>query len=177
MLYHKKIKLQAYAYIFCLMLTVSCEDKQEQADNDPYFNPLEQGYSLPTCTMDLAGEEFTVELAYTRASRTRGLMFRRQLASQAGMLFIFEKSQPRSFYMKNCLIDLDILFIKPDGAISNITTMKVPVPGEKLKYYESTQPVKYALELPADTAQRLNLKPGQKIQIPPRVANIIPDPE
>ena len=122
---HKKIKLQAYTYIFCLILMASCDNKQEQADNDQSFNLLEQEYSLPTCTIDLAGEDFTVELAYKRPSRARGLMFRRHLASNAGMLFIFDKVQIQSFYMKNCLIDLDILFIKPDGEISNIATMKV----------------------------------------------------
>ena len=68
--------------------------------------------------------------------------------------------------MKNCLIDLDAVFIKADGTIANIVNMKVPVQDKSLKYYRSKGPIKYAIELPAGTALRLGLAAGQKINMP-----------
>ena len=73
--------------------------------------------------------------------------------------------------MKNCLIDLDALFIDPNGKIVKIVTMKAPIPGEPLMEYCSDLPVKYALELPAGSATRLSLRPGQIISWPEEVVN------
>ncbi|MBN1766039.1 MAG: DUF192 domain-containing protein [Sedimentisphaerales bacterium] len=132
---------------------------------------------LPVQSMEVGGELFQVELAYTQQDRARGLMYRRELAPDAGMLFIFEREKIRQFYMKNCLIDIDIVFFRADGEITHVTTMKVPVPGQPLTLYSSQAPAKYALELPAGAIQRLKLQPGQKIQIPAAISNIIPEPQ
>jgi uncharacterized membrane protein (UPF0127 family) len=128
-------------------------------------------------TIEIKGETFTVELAYTPGSRAQGLMYRKNLPADRGMLFIFDRDAPRSFYMKNCLIDLDIIFFRSDGLIVNIHTMKAPTPGEKLVYYLSGAPVKYALELPAGTATRLNISRGERIDLPSDLARIKPQPD
>lgn len=166
--------------IFLLICTlivstaVSCKDKSTPPDNKNAqpFAQSPQTSTLPRARLDIAGEKFIVELAFTRPAISRGLMFRTELPTNSGMLFIFAKSRLRSFYMKNCLIDLDILYIKPDGQIATITTMRAPLPGQPLIFYPSKVPVKFALELPVGTAQRLNLLPGDFIEIPPSIRSI-----
>ena len=154
---------------------VSCKDNSKGPEP---VDPL-SGYVTPLASevMTIGGEDFIVELAYTRQSRANGLMFRKNLPSNAGMLFIFARSDYRQFYMKNCLIDLDILYIRASGRIDSITTMKAPLPNEPLILYPSNKPVKYALELPVGTAKRLKLRPNQKLNLPARVRAIIPEPE
>jgi len=158
--------------VVLLSAGVSCKERNDQVDSAS-ASPS----SLPTATLEIAGETFTVELAFTQASRRRGLMFREELSANSGMFFIFAEPRDRSFYMKNCLINLDILFVKSDGEIVDLTTMKVPTPGEPLKYYFCPEPIKYALELPAGTCQRLALTLGQRIEIPLAITNITPEPD
>lgn len=132
------------------------------------------GPQLPTTELTVGGDVFEVELAFTESARRRGLMFRSELADRKGMLFLFANSQRRSFYMKNCLIDLDILFLDHTGRIVSIRTMTAPKPGEPLTYYHSDAPARYALELPAGTAAELGIQPGQVISLPRTVTRIIP---
>ena len=169
--------LRLGALTLCCLTLLSCKKDSEQTDAPPSSPLLQTVERLPTETITLAGQPFTIELAFRRTTRARGLMFREQLAPDAGMLFIFERSARRSFYMRNCLIDLDLVYITADATIASITTMTVPVPGRSLKHYRSDGPVKYALELPAGTAQKLGLKPGQKIDLSQRIRGIIPDPD
>ena len=154
---------------------VSC--KKEPQPPPPAATTAPAKSTLPTATVDLADQTFTLELAYKRPTRAQGLMFRPQLAPDAGMIFIFDHPALRSFYMKNCLINLDALFLDPTGRILKITTMKVPQPRRPLRYYHCPGPIKYVIELPAHTAANLKLKPGQKINLPPAIRNIIPDPD
>ena len=149
---------------------LSCKDDSNVGTAMPSVNTL-----LPTETITLAGEQFTVELALNTHARARGLMFREELPAHTGMLFVFARPAPRSFYMKNCLIDLDIIFAAADGAIARIHTMKAPVSGEPLQYYHSGVAVKYAIELPAGACARLGLQPGQRIAIPPRISKLLVD--
>jgi len=162
--------------ILCLGLTGgSCKKKSEQSKTQ--IGILSQSESLPTETITLADQTFTLELAYTRKARQRGLMFRKELATDRGMLFIFNKARSRSFYMKNCLIDLDIIFLDGQGNIVRMHHMKKPVPGATLETYSSEKPAQYALELPVDTIEKLKLRIGQTVQLPPRIRNIIPEPD
>ncbi len=69
----------------------------------------------------------TVELARTDAERARGLMFRKSLAPDAGMLFLFDESQEHSFWMQNTLIPLDMIFIADDGRIVGIVERAEPL--------------------------------------------------
>jgi len=170
-----------HANLIMLCLCLLCAGrgcKKQPEPNQPalnLFNPAPP--PLPTETLALGTESFTVELAFTRAARNRGLMFRPELPPNAGMLFVFDKTIPQNFYMKNCLIDLDLLYLDDTGQVTKIITMQKPVPGQPLLYYSSDVPVKYALELPAGTARRLNLAPGQKIPLPSRIRTIIVDPD
>jgi len=71
---------------------------------------------------------FTVEVARTPAQQELGLMNRHALAPDAGMLFPFDPPRPASFWMRNTLIPLDMIFIRPDGSIARIAANTVPMP-------------------------------------------------
>jgi len=107
--------------------------------------------------------EFTVELAVSPEQKSRGLMFRERMAPDAGMLFDFGTSQPVSFWMKNTLIPLDMIFITADGRIRNIAAETRPL---SLEPVFSDGRVLGVLELNAGTAERLGIKPGDRVVHP-----------
>ena len=114
--------------------------------------------------LQAAGRTLTVELATTQAQRDLGLMHRTHLDPDAGMLFIFKDDQPRTFWMKNTLIPLDIIFLDADGTVQNVTRGEplVEMPG-----LNSLRPARMVLELNAGWSQEHGLKPGDKVSIPP----------
>jgi len=108
--------------------------------------------------------EFNVELAKSPQQRSQGLMYRREMAAAAGMLFDFGVRPNRaSMWMKNTFIPLDMLFIKPDGRIESIAERTVP---HSLEAISSRGPVRYVLELNAGTASRLGIAPGDRVELP-----------
>ena len=104
-----------------------------------------------------------VELATTPRKRAEGLMHRAHLAKDEGMLFVFPKETNLSFWMKNTLIPLDILFINKHFVIESIKTMK-PCKKAPCKNYLSETQVLYALELNAHFAEKHNIIPGDKVK-------------
>ncbi|MBK7863650.1 MAG: DUF192 domain-containing protein [Archangiaceae bacterium] len=103
-----------------------------------------------------------VEIAATRDSRTRGLMWRRALADGKGMLFIFKEQQPLNFWMKNTLIPLDMIFIDKDlkivGAVEGAepkTLSSRGVPGTSM----------FVLEVPSGWFSKQGLKTGGAVSI------------
>lgn len=103
---------------------------------------------------------FTVELAATESRRTQGLMWRRHLATDRGMLFIYAHDQVLQMWMKNTLIPLDMLFIGRGGIIVAIHERAVP---RSLRIISSGRRVRAVLELNGGTASRLGLRPGDKV--------------
>ena len=102
---------------------------------------------------------FTVEMATGWAQQEIGLMFRKTLAPNAGMLFDFVEDRPQSFWMKNTLIPLDMVFIKGDGTIVRIAANTKPLSEEPVPSYE---PVRVVLEIPGGRAAELGIQPGDK---------------
>ncbi len=100
-----------------------------------------------------------VELATTPYEQEMGLMYRRHLALHAGMLFIFPDSMMATFWMKNTILPLDMLFITADGKISSIHAHAVPF---DLSPISSDEPVRYVLEINAGAAKTLGLAPGEQ---------------
>lgn len=96
------------------------------------------------------------ELARTSEQRTQGLMRRKSLADGNGMLFIFDRDQVLSFWMKNTLIPLSIAFITADGRIIEIKDMRP----HDLNTVSSSRSVRYALEVPQGWFDRAGVKPG-----------------
>ena len=123
---------------------------------------------LPTHQrVELGGEEFKLELAITDRQRATGLMGRESVPDHGGMLFVFPGEAHRSFWMKNCLIPLDVIFLDGRGRIVSITTMPVPPPGDPTPpTYSSRWPAQFAIELAAGRADQLGLEAGERIDLP-----------
>jgi uncharacterized membrane protein (UPF0127 family) len=134
--------------------------------------------ALPSCDQEavptnqkvtLGSKEYNLELALTEAQISRGLMFRESLADDGGMLFVFRGEALRQFWMKNCLIDLDALFMDRTGLIVHKVRMYAPdpnIPEQDLPRYSSKYPAQFVIELAAGTADKLGLKPGDRVSLP-----------
>ena len=124
--------------------------------SDPKFEPLR---------IETGGKTvcFLVEVMRTDADRSRGLMFRQSMPPDYGMLFDFERDQPVSMWMKNTFISLDMLFVFSDGRIHRIEARTEP---ESERVIPAGVPVRAVLELNANTAQRLGIKPGDRLRHP-----------
>ncbi len=120
------------------------------------------GLKLVPLTISSNGKqiEFTVELAETSEQQARGMMFRTELAPDAGMLFPFVSERMASFWMKNTVIPLDIIFIRSDGSIESIAANTTPY---SLDPVRSAEPVAAVLELAGGRAAEMGIGPGDKI--------------
>jgi uncharacterized protein len=104
---------------------------------------------------------FTVEVARTPQEQATGLMHRQSLAPDRGMIFPYDPPQPASFWMKNTLIPLDIIFVREDGSIANIAENTVPL---SLEPVLGMEPVSLVLEIPGGRSAELGIKPGDKVE-------------
>ena len=104
------------------------------------------------------GKSVTAELVVTDEERQRGLMFREKLLPDQGMLFVFEEEGLYSFWMKNTLISLDMLWINKDRRIVHIARNVPPCKEDPCPSYSPERPGLYVLELAAGAADRLGLK-------------------
>jgi uncharacterized membrane protein (UPF0127 family) len=120
--------------------------------------------------VELRGQRFTVEIADTDESRARGLMFRDSMAEDRGMLFIFDRSQPLAFWMKNTKIPLDILYFDSNR---RLVSQQRDVPpcslGNGCPPYPSSAPARYVLELNAGQAAKLGLNDGAELKFGPGI--------
>ncbi len=106
---------------------------------------------------------FTVEIADTPDAQRRGLMFRRSLAEDAGMLFLYEEEQPLSYYMRNTYISLDIIYIDAEGRIVSIARETEPLSERSIP---SIAPAIAVLEVNAGTSDRLGFGEGDLVRHP-----------
>ncbi|MBK3797660.1 DUF192 domain-containing protein [Azospirillum brasilense] len=122
-----------------------------------------ESFARSSLTVETAGGgkyRFDVELAETPAQQAQGLMFREKMAADSGMLFIYDRPQPASFWMKNTLIPLDMIFIGTDGRIVNIHANAVP---QSLDAVNSAGSVKGILEINGGMSARLGIRPGDRV--------------
>lgn len=103
---------------------------------------------------------FQVEIAATLAEQKRGLMFRKSLAPDRGMLFTYKKPQPAAYWMKNTLIPLDIIYIQPDGRILSIARNARPHDETPL---QAGGLVLGVLEIAGGRAAQLGILPGDRV--------------
>jgi uncharacterized membrane protein (UPF0127 family) len=105
-------------------------------------------------------KEIQIEIADNDFEQQTGLMYRKQMDNNKGMLFIFDKSEIKSFYMKNTYISLDIIYIDAENTIINIVKKAEPL-NETSLY--SDAPAKYVLEINAGLSEKWGVKKGDKI--------------
>jgi uncharacterized membrane protein (UPF0127 family) len=116
---------------------------------------------LVIVTHDGQRHDFTVEMAMTSEQQVTGLMFRKSVPADGGMLFDWGSARDMAMWMKNTLVPLDMLFINADGTVRAIAENTVP---ESLAPVPSHGAVRAALELAAGTAERLDIRVGDKVQ-------------
>jgi len=115
--------------------------------------------------VEVGGERFTVEIADDDAERNRGLMFRDRLEPGHGMIFLWDREEPRAFWMKNTRIPLDILYFDGQRKLVSVAANTPPCSlGDRCPSYPSEGPAQYVLELNAGEAKRLKLERGAEIR-------------
>ena len=176
--------LAATSLLIAVPIPVHAQTNSDTSDSSPAEihgarNLVLTGHSkagLPVCTMHFAGKPFKMEIAATSAHREQGLGGRAQLLPNTGMLFVHPSAALRSYWMKNCLFDMDIAYLDAKGKIVAMYTMtREPPrrPGEsirnyknRLKKYLSNTPAQYAIELQPGLMKKLGLHVGQVISLP-----------
>ena len=116
-------------------------------------------------SVEFGGQSFSVELADTRKKQSLGLMFRDEMPADHGMLFIFPNEAPRSFWMKNTRIALDILYFDKNLNMVSASLDTQPCRVSRCPSYPSSAPAMYVLELNAGTVGRLGTGPGASLTL------------
>lgn len=140
-------------FITLLIFSSSCQKEQtqpQQASPETYFR------------IKVADHVFRVQLALTPAEQQTGLMHRQTMDDDAGMLFVFQDVAQRSFWMKNTLIPLDILYIAADGRVLEVYQM---YPLDEQSVQSISKDIVMALELNQGTAAKKNLQFGSQVDM------------
>jgi uncharacterized membrane protein (UPF0127 family) len=140
------------------LAVAACAQPAPRAQIDP-----SSGLELEQVTIETARGpvNFTVEIADDEAERNRGLMFRQSLPRDRGMLFHFQEPEMASFWMRNTIISLDIIFIAPDGRILNVADHTTPYSEAPVPAVGMTRGV---LEINAGQAEELGIRPGDRVR-------------
>jgi uncharacterized membrane protein (UPF0127 family) len=120
--------------------------------------------------VEVGGQRYQVEVAKSLEERQRGLMFRDEMATNRGMVFVHEAETPQAYWMKNTRIPLDILYL---DSKRRLVTQQRDVPpcsaGDRCPPYPSDAPAKYVLELNAGQAAKLKLESGAEVKFGPGI--------
>lgn len=132
---------------------------------EPMPTGPQTGLPVETITIDTktGPHAFRVEVAADNESRERGLMFRKTMAPNAGMLFDFHTPQPVSFWMENTILPLDMLFVRANGTIARIKANATPFSRDPIP---SGEPVRLVIELNGGRAAALGITVGSRVHAP-----------
>ncbi len=114
---------------------------------------------LPRASLSAGIHRIDSQIAQTPEQRAIGLMFRKQMPPQEGMLFVFEQASVQCFWMKNTLISLTAAFVGDDGVLVNLADMKP----QTTDSHCSAKPVRYVLEMNQGWFAKRGIKPGQRL--------------
>jgi uncharacterized protein len=153
------------ALVAVLLIQAGCKGAGSEAataSEVPARHP-QSGLALQELTVTAAGKEhrFRVEMAMTAEQQAQGMMFRTALGPDEGMLFPMNPPRDASFWMKNTVIPLDIIYIAPNQTIGRIAANTTPY---SLDPIPSLGPVSSVLELRGGRAAELGLKPGDAVR-------------
>ena len=124
---------------------------------------------LPLEEAKLGNHNLKLMIARTEFEKAKGLMFYTELASDTGMLFVYKEPQKLSFWMRNTIISLDLVYLSKDLVVYELISNMEPGYGKRvdsLPHYDSETYVQYALELKAGSIEKLGIKIGDKLEIP-----------
>lgn len=136
--------------IFLLIFLVSCAQNFDEKPSEIW---IDNGKNLIKINVEIADDD---------DERAKGLMFREKLNENGGMLFVFEDEDHQTFWMKNTMIPLDMIFIGTDFIIVDVKNAK-PCGEDPCKLYKSSKPAMHVLEVNSGFAAKNNIKIGDKI--------------
>lgn len=132
-----------------------------------HAQPATAAADTPLETLEIVtasgAHRFSVEVMRNEDQRARGLMFRRYLPADRGMLFDFKREEPVAMWMKNTYLPLDMIFVDRGGKVVNVAENTEPM-SERI--VPSAGPVLAVLEVNAGTAKRIGLKAGDMLRHP-----------
>ena len=134
-------------FLICLLMTIACA-------------ACSAGPSV-----EIGGKRFSVEVADTQEKQALGLMFRDEMAEDHGMVFVFPNEAPRSFWMKNCRIPLDIMYFDKNLKMVSASLNTPPCRTQACPSYPSKGPAMYVLELNAGMAKKLGVGVGDQLTL------------
>jgi len=118
-----------------------------------------QPRNLPTVTLQAGMHNIRAQVATTPDQHQIGLMFRKEMPSHEGMLFVFDRATPQCFWMRNTLLPLSIAFVRDDGVITNLDDMQ-PMTDDS---HCSSEPVRYVLEMNVGWFAKRGFKAGSRL--------------
>jgi uncharacterized membrane protein (UPF0127 family) len=110
------------------------------------------------------GTVYSVEIPRTPEARERGLMFRERLAPRTGMLFVFDTTARHAFWMKNCLIPLDLIWLDETKRVVAVLPDTPPCKSDPCPIYQVAVPARYVLEIAGGAAQREGVAAGSVLR-------------
>jgi len=146
-------------FIFLLIFLIGCAKGLDKNFNEIYINNSEKLIKI------------NAEIADDNEERIKGLTFRERLNDDEGVLFVFENEEYQTFWMKNTLIPLDMIFIDEELKIVDIKNA-IPCTNDPCQLYKSEAPAKYVLEVNGNFTKKNNIMPGNKVKIQSEVKSI-----
>ena len=144
---------------------------QEDGDDEPKREVIPIRYT--SAEGETRTQHFYLEVAADSLAISRGLSGRKEIREDGGMLFVYPSPGQRSYWMKNCLVDIDIIFLDGDGKVVRTYEMKkepLRRPGEemwryegRLQRYRSVKPAQFVIELRAGWLKKLGIERGDRI--------------
>ncbi|MGB2923856.1 MAG: DUF192 domain-containing protein [Limnothrix sp.] len=167
--------------LMCGVTLIACAPAPvERVDPNPVATPSEispsttsnettnfKGQILPitaTAKIKSLDKSFALEVADTAAKQQLGLMYREELADDRGMLFEFDPARPVSFWMKNCLINLDMIFLR-DGVVQSIARDVPPCTSDPCPSYGTPKEIDQVIEIRGGLAEEIGLTEGDEIVV------------
>ena len=150
-------------WLLVLVLSLTACSPPATAPRSGTVPDLDETFGFDTLTViNDRGEEleFDIYLATDFEQQRRGLMFVRDMPERTGMLFIYDREETRSMWMKNTYIPLDMVFARADGSVINVVTDTVP---QSLNSHRSAAPARYVLELNAGMTRRLGIGSNSRL--------------
>ncbi|NNM24197.1 MAG: DUF192 domain-containing protein [Flavobacteriaceae bacterium] len=152
-----KMRWIAAVLVAMMLQSNSCKDKDNKVLTKEVSFKKEGELNLKKSDNDSLLVKLDIEIANTDYETQTGLMYRKSMLSDRGMLFIFEDERPRSFYMKNTQFALDIIFLNAENKVVSIQKNAKPFDKASLP---SEGPAKYVLEVNAGLTDQWGLEPG-----------------
>jgi uncharacterized membrane protein (UPF0127 family) len=146
-----EISFRVRTLLMAVFLIAACLTSQAQTQAQP---------ELPITKLSIGGKTIRAEIADEEHERAAGLMFRKELADDAGMLFIMPQTGPVAFWMRNTELPLTIAYMAPNGAIMELHDLE---PFNERPVPSSFPHIAYALEMPRGWFTKNNIWPGERV--------------